>query len=135
MTSPDTQLLTFLIPGVLALLALVLAGVALMRLGTLRRRLAELETQIALSSEHYRGLSIGAVGQGEQLLRLEQDLARLKNRLEEVASSSDGAGAVANQAIRMARKGCSAREIMETCGLSEIEADLVVLMHKSGRTE
>jgi hypothetical protein len=33
----------------------------------------------------------------------------------------------------MARKGHPASEIMETCGLSQMEADLVVLLHKEAR--
>jgi uncharacterized coiled-coil protein SlyX len=131
MTSPEPQLLAVLISGALALLALVLAGVASVRLAGLHRRLAELEVQAALNDQYYQGLSAGAVGQGEQLARLEQDVVRLRAGMDELAAA-DG-GTVFSQAIAMARKGCSAREIMEACGLSEIEADLVVLMHRSGR--
>jgi uncharacterized coiled-coil protein SlyX len=134
MSSPEIQLFTILIMGALALFALGLAAIAFVRLTAMHRRVGELEAQAEQNAEHYRGLSAGVVGQGEQLARLEQELVRLRSRLDEVAANSEGTGAAFDQAVRMARKGCSAREIMETCGLSEIEADLVVLMHKSGRT-
>lgn len=130
MISPELQSLVVLAACLLALLALIIAVAALSRASSMRRQLNELETREELSDEHYRGLSTGMLGQSEQLSRLEHEIGRLRSRLDEVASSGDGAGAAFSQAIRMARKGCSAREIMETCGLSEIEADLVVLMHK-----
>ena len=120
----------FHIAVLLALLAGALAGFALWRLGALRRRLDELESALTVSEQHYQGLSSSSLSQGRRLLQLEQDLARLRARLEEVASSGDVSDSVFNQAIRMARRGCSAQEIMETCGIGQIEADLVVLMHQ-----
>lgn len=135
MSSPDIQLFAILVIGALASLAVVLAAVALGRLQDVRQRLAEVEASLALSDEHYQGLSAGALGQGQRLLQMEQDFARLRSRLDEVAASGDSGGAAFDQAIRMARKGRSAQEIMETCGLGEIEADLVVLMHKTGRID
>jgi uncharacterized protein YoxC len=135
MNSPDSQLFIVSAAAVLALLAIAFAVLIFSRLKQVSRRLDEAETALALNGEHYQGLAAGALGQGQRLLQLEQDFARLRSRLEEVAASGDGNGSAFNQAIRMARKGCSAREIMETCGLGEIEADLVVLMHKSGRID
>lgn len=127
------QQLLLLALAVLALLAVVLAALSLVRLQELRRRLEETEAALAVSDQHYQGLSSSSLGQGRRLLQLEQDVGKLRARLEEVASSGDINDSVFNQAIRMARKGCSAQEIMDTCGLGQIEADLVVLMHKSGR--
>ncbi|NLO79042.1 MAG: DUF2802 domain-containing protein [Xanthomonadaceae bacterium] len=125
----------FHIAVLLALLAGALAGFALWRLGALRRRLDELESALTVSEQHYQGLSSSSLSQGRRLLQLEQDLARLRARLEEVASSGDVSDSVFNQAIRMARRGCSAQEIMETCGIGQIEADLVVLMHQKGQAK
>lgn len=125
----------FHIAVLLALLAGALAGFALWRLGALRRRLDELESALTVSEQHYQGLSSSSLSQGRRLLQLKQDLARLRARLEEVASSGDVSDSVFNQAIRMARRGCSAQEIMETCGIGQIEADLVVLMHQKGQAK
>lgn len=117
--------------AVVSVLALILAGLALLRLKHLQQRLLENETHSRMNDENYHGLSLGAQGQGQRLLELEQELSRQRTRLDALASSGDGSGSAFSQAIRMARKGSTAREIMEICGLGEIEADLVVLMHKS----
>src|SRR5690554_5182684 len=127
----NTPELVSIVAALLAVAALALAAFALQRARALTQRVVELETSARRSAEFMEGFSEGAVGQGELIARVEQDLARLRSRLDQLASTSDGSGAAFNQAIRMARKGCSADEIMETCGLSKIEADLVVLLHRS----
>lgn len=126
------ELAILLLIGVAALVAIALGAIALRRIAVLRRRLASAEVLLSQNIEHFEGLSAGTLGQGQQLGRLEQELSRLRVRLDQLAANSDGSGngAAFAQAIRMARKGCAAREIMETCGLSQVEADLVVLLHK-----
>lgn len=113
----------------LAIVAMLVAVLALRRLSRLPARLRNLEQAQAQLVERFQGLSAGAIGQGRQLTQLEQHLGRLRERLDQLASS-DGAGGAFNTAIRLARRGISAREIMETCGLSEMEADLVILLHR-----
>lgn len=112
----------------LAVAAVLIAALSLRKLSRATVRLSELEQAQAKLAEHFQGLTAGAVGQGRRLAQLEQHLGRLRERLDQLASS-DGDGAAFNTAIRLARKGVSAREIMETCGLSEMEADLVILLH------
>lgn len=113
----------------LAAAAMLVAAMALRRFSRLPARLRDLEQAQAQAVEHFQGLAAGAIGQGRQLVQIEQHLGRLRERLDQLASS-DGAGGAFNTAIRLARKGISAREIMETCGLSEMEADLVILLHR-----
>lgn len=113
----------------LAILSLALAAVALWRVIVLRRRLEALAAAVEESRQQLRGLAVGAAGQGRHLARARQDLERLRSRLERLASGN-GANPAVDQAIRMARKGLVAREIMETCGLSQMEAELVVLVHQ-----
>lgn len=119
--------------GALLIAVLALAGtvVAFSRLRRLQARMDAAEQGVRQVGEYFQGLSAGALGQGEHLARVEADLSRLRDRMEQVATSGNE-GAAFNQAIRMARKGAPAREIMETCGLSQVEADLVVLLHKEG---
>ncbi len=117
----------------IAVFAIVAALVALYRADQGRRevvrRLDVLEQLQRRHSETVKGLSAGAVSQGEQVVRLEQELRRLKERLTSVAARETG-GAVFEQAIRMARRGASRDDIMQTCGLSLVEADLVILLHR-----
>lgn len=135
MTSPELVPLLYAALAVAAI-ALLLSLLAWLRVRGYATRLRGLEERVEQSLEYYQGLSAGAVGQGQHLVKMEQDLARMRTRLDQLAAGGGdggGNGAGFNQAIRMARKGCSAREIMETCGLSQVEADLVVLLHKEGQ--
>ncbi len=99
------------------------------RVERLERRQEGVETTTQQILEHFRGLSAGAVGQGEHLARVEQNLSRVRRRLDQVAAGGGSDGSRFNQAIRMARKGTPAKEIMDTCQISQVEADLVVLLH------
>ncbi|WP_435104302.1 DUF2802 domain-containing protein [Arhodomonas sp. AD133] len=116
----------------LAFSALAGAGWLFASVRTLERRVQALETVRDDLSEQFRALTAGAVGQGERLNRLEDEFGRLRHRLDTVASQEAGGGPAFSQAIRLARRGASAREVMETCGLSEMEAELVVTLHRDG---
>lgn len=105
------------------------------RIQRLERRTESVENSTRQILEHFRGLSAGAVGQGEHLARVEQNLSRVRRRLDQVASSGGTDGSRFNQAIRMARKGSAASEIVETCEISQVEADLVVMLHGQGSEE
>ena len=94
-------------------------------------RVAGLRNERRRLQETVEGLSAGAVAQGERIGRVEQELQRLKERLS-MLGSRESDNAAFDQAIRMARKGQPAADIAETCGLSKVEADLVVLIHQEG---
>lgn len=123
------------LPLLVAVAALIVAvGAAALALQHVRRieaRLAGLRDERRRLMEAVEGLSSGAVSQGERIARVEQELRRLKERLSMLGSRESGSEAF-EQAIRMARKGQPAEEIAEACGLSRVEADLVVLIHQEG---
>ncbi|MDN3518305.1 DUF2802 domain-containing protein [Aquisalimonas lutea] len=123
------------LPLLVAVAALVVAvGAAALALRHVRRieaRLTGLRDERRRLMEAVEGLSSGAVSQGERIARVEQELRRLKERLSMLGSRESGSEAF-EQAIRMARKGQPAEEIAEACGLSRVEADLVVLIHQEG---
>ena len=120
---------------IIALFALIAGGYALYRVEVDSRRregaIEELREAHQRLTEALETTSAGALAQGDQLVRLEQDLRRLKDRLTTVASRETGQEAF-NQAIRMARRGDSRDDIMASCGLSVVEADLVLLLHRDG---
>ncbi|MGD8710838.1 MAG: DUF2802 domain-containing protein [Ectothiorhodospiraceae bacterium] len=120
---------------VIAVAAVAVAAFALWRLSAVQRQAEQLDSTCGELNEQLHGLTAGAVGQRQQIGRLHDDISRLRDRLEAVADSGGAGGAVLDQAIRMAKKGMGAAEIMETCGLSQMEADLVVLLHRERRSE
>ncbi|MCC5857884.1 MAG: DUF2802 domain-containing protein [Ectothiorhodospiraceae bacterium] len=116
--------------AVLALAVALLAGVlAYRRISGLERRLSALEGERRQEAETVRALSAGAVSHGEQVIRVQRELSRLKEQLTTLAARGGGAE-VFEQAIRMARRGASREDIIQTCGLSQVEADLVLLLHR-----
>jgi hypothetical protein len=132
MITPEAGFLLFAL-ALAALGALLWAALLHSRVRALQARLEGMERTLQQSTEWYQSLSEGALGQGQHLVQVRQDLDRLKDRIEQIAVS-DPAGSAFSHAIRMARRGCPAAEIMETCGLSRVEADLVVLLHRSEQT-
>lgn len=118
-------------------LAVVAVAIALglwRREQALEQRLRASEDKVDDLAEQLRALTAGAVGQGERLNQVEEDTGRLRHRLDTVASQEGGGGPAFSQAIRLARRGASAEEVMETCGLSQMEAELVVTLHRDGTT-
>ena len=121
-----------LIVAVAALaVAVAVAAMAIYHVRRAEARVAGLRDERRRLLETVEGLSSGAVAQGERIARVEQELQRLKERLSMLGSRESG-NAAFDQAIRMARKGQPAEDISEACGLSKVEADLVVLIHHEG---
>lgn len=119
---------------VLVVVALGAAALVFLRLRALERRLADLERGWQDTVSQFRSLVAGSVGQGRHLAQVEEDLARLRHQLEQV-SSQEGGDAAYSQAIRLARRGAAAEQLVDTCGLSRMEADLVVLLHRRASAE
>lgn len=115
-----------------AFAALGVAVWALWRALVAERALRELHRQFEDVAGRFQGLSAGSVGQGQHLARLESDVARLRDRLDRLGNQ-EGGDAAFGHAIRMARRGSDVDEIMEACGLSRMEADLVVRLHHQGQ--
>lgn len=123
--------LSLLVAVAALVVALGAVALALQHVRRVEARLAGLRDERRRLMEAVEGLSSGAVAQGERIARVEQELRRLKERLSMLGSRESGSEAF-EQAIRMARKGQPAEEIAEACGLSRVEADLVVLIHQEG---
>jgi uncharacterized coiled-coil DUF342 family protein len=73
-------------------------------------------------------LGSSAVGLGQRVDRLAAELQRVKERLEQFESSHAHTAPYA-QAIRMASRGTGVEELMETFGLSRVEAELLHKVH------
>ncbi|RLK50671.1 uncharacterized protein DUF2802 [Alkalispirillum mobile] len=113
---------------VLVLLALLVSWRAVAAARRLEQRVEGLERSLRRTNEQYQGLSAAALGAGDQMAQTHQELTRLKSRMEQVAQSGPASTGY-EQAIRMARKGMAAAEIMDTCGVGQVEADLIVRLH------
>ncbi len=114
-------------------LALGLAGVALVvafyALVAARRERQRMAREAEAVRTDLRGLVSAAVGVGERVMRLERQLSHLAERQDQL-DLSDPAHQSYQQAIRMARRGASMEDLMDVCGLTRGEAELVAMLHR-----
>lgn len=112
----------------------VLASVGLMQLRSLRRALAhsDLQGQAALRQIHedMRALCAGSAAVGTHLAALDQRLQRLAEQQRTLELREPG-GQSYGFAIRLAQQGASVEELMENCGMSRGEAELLLRLHHS----
>ncbi len=121
---------TALLGGVALLLALGAFWKA--RSNDLRgQRNAELlEQRIDSLENELSALMDGSCGMGNQLHEIHRDLKGTIERQQQLEQREMGELPY-NEAIRMVARGAGAEELMQGCGLSQSEADLVLLLHKA----
>jgi len=127
-------------PSLLALSALVVAvavgAVLLLALRRERRERARQAESLQTIQRDLRALCNSAVTVGERINRAERRVQQLAERQEELGlrqdqiDQEDPEGRAYAQAVKMAQKGARAEELMEVCGLTRGEADLIAMMHR-----
>jgi hypothetical protein len=117
-----------ILAGALAL-ALVALLVAVVVLVAMRRERARLAREAEVVRGDMRALVSAAVGVGERVMRLERQLTQLAERQDQL-DLNDPAHQSYQQAIRMARRGSDMNELIEVCGLTRGEAELVAMLHR-----
>lgn len=98
-----------------------------------RRRLAQHLHEIRDLQHDIRAITAAAIGVGERVLELERRQRRLSERQEQL-DIYDPANQPYEQAILMVRNGADVTELVDVCGISESEAELVALMHRLDQT-
>lgn len=118
---------------VVVILLAVLSVSALLLWLRSRRNMEELERRLtALVSKQQNEISAvfdGTFGVGKQVQALARDVRDLRER-QQRAEKSDPGELPYNQAMRMVESGADADQLVERCGLSRSEAELVVLLHE-----
>lgn len=99
--------------------------------GRLSDRLAEAEQQLRRVSNDMGALCSASAGAGEHVVRLEQQMKRLTERqnMLELRASADRPY---SEASRLAHDGADVHELVNTCGLTRGEAELMVMLHGQG---
>jgi len=125
---------------VLALLALGISAVigvaAFTALARERRARQQQDATLQTIQRDLRALCNSAVTVGERIKRAERRLQQLTERQDELGlrqdqiDQEDPEGRAYAQAVKMAQKGARAEELMEMCGLTRGEADLIAMMHR-----
>lgn len=122
----DIYLITVMLAAA-ALLCVVLFVNQLVRTHGDRRRIEQLEITINELHENFNGLCSGSVGVGKRISRLESKTrqhAERQSRLEHKAPDLQSYG----NAARLANKGADMEELIDHCGLSRGEAELILFL-------
>ena len=102
----------------------------LWKLRSMRLRQA---TQIDTLKSDMRALVSAAIGVGERVHKIEKSLKEVSHRQEVIDQTDPGAQAY-QQAIKMAQKGASIDELIDICGLTRGEAELIAMLHRMERS-
>ena len=124
---------------ILILLVMALAaGLALQyrALDSIRRNASDLADRLRLAQDRVKqieqelgALCSASVGAGDHLMRLEQQVRRINERQNILEMRSVGQRPYA-QASELVHKGADIKELMEACGLTRGEAELLVMMQR-----
>lgn len=116
--------------SVLVLLMGALLALSLLKLRVVRQLQAR-QTEVLKSD--MRALVSAAIGVGERVHRIEKSLKEVSHRQEVIDQTDPGAQAY-QQAIKMAQKGSSIEELIDICGLTRGEAELIAMLHRMERS-
>lgn len=114
------------------------AGLALQyrALDRIKRNASELADSLRLAQDRVKqmeqelgALCSASVGAGDHLMRLEQQVRRINERQNVLEMRSVGDRPYA-QASELVHKGADIEELMEACGLTRGEAELLVMMQR-----
>ncbi len=125
MTVSWMTLTEYALPGISLLLVAVFGMLLLSTRRTLRRQALLLKSV----KNDLRALCSSAVGVGERVGRLEGRLRQLSERQDQLDLREPSAQPY-QQAIKLVHNGADVDEIVEACGLSRGEAELVMMMHR-----
>jgi hypothetical protein len=115
--------------------ALLLTAVAGLIFAMHRMRKQEKRYNAALRSlqDDFAALCNGAVGVGDHLYHVEQNLRRLSQRQDQV-DLHDPTQQSFDHAVRLVENGASIEDVMSQCGLVRSEAELLAMLHRRGKT-
>ncbi len=107
-----------------ALLLCLMALYVMRRTRALERIHTEVDASIEEIRNEVQGISHGAMGVGRRALTLEKHIHVLEGRIEEM-QKNDPAKVSYSEAARLVELGASVDDLMNTCGISRPEAELV----------
>lgn len=126
-----TEILMLLVT--VALFGTVIQSIALLRAKRSYREVTDIlqdaQRRIKQMEQELGALCSAAAGAGEHVLKLEQKVKRIIERqnLLELRASSDRPY---NQASQLVHRGADINELVDTCGLTRGEAELLVMMQR-----
>jgi len=128
MSELDLSLLIAIPALFLGLVACIGVARANMRLSEASKRYALLQRELELVRQSISGLTAGAVGMDQRMLRLEVREKVLSER-QETYENQQSDEQPYGHAIRLVQQGAGVGRLIDELNLSESEADLIVRLH------
>lgn len=125
----------FLSPWLLLIVSGAILVLSLYIITRLQRQIRMQSRAIASLRNDLRAITAAAVGVGERVVKIERNQRQLSDRQELLDSHDSGSTAPYEQAIRMVQHGAAPEQLVQACGLSQNEAELISLMHRLDKNE
>ncbi len=113
----------------LAIVSLIALAMVWLTRRSMFRLESDLAAQIKEQQNELSAILDGTFGVGKQVQELAKDLRDIKERQQRLETSDQGELPY-NQAMRMVTTGADVDQLVESCGLSRSEAELVLLLHE-----
>jgi len=123
----DSKMMTIILVTSISLVAVIVATTSY-RLFKLNKHQA---AKIAGLQDQLSVLCAGAVGSDKKISRFEQTLNQLKEHQNTLDLGMSSQQQNYDHAIRLARKGVSMNQLIDSCNLSDEEAHLINRLHGS----
>ncbi len=126
----------------IAIIALLFSNVLLITLGFMVARLhspavseGELEQETPNLHQEIKSISLSLAALSERLVKLEIQIGQLRDQAgqQTLPLNRDAEQKSFKVATKLALQGASADEIVELCGLTRGEADLICMLHSSNQ--
>lgn len=118
------------VPILIWVCALVLLVAVLINLRS-QRQVRNLKKELLQTRSDIRALTTSSLGVGGRLKKLEQHQRQLAVKQDEFEHEHvEQAGQPYEHAIHLARQGADVNEIVDMCGVSRNEAELIQMMHR-----
>ncbi len=122
----NQEFIMLLTVGCFALLLLLIQARTIRRQN---KRIVEMDKQIEQLASTTTALCAGAVGVDRRVVKLERNSRELVHRQESIESQQHTADRPYGEAIQMVQRGAVASRLVEELGLSNSEAELLVMLH------
>ena len=126
---PENADAFLILTAVMALVAVVALMALAMILRSQGRKITELREGIHALGADFNALCSGATGVDRRISRLERQGLDLGHRQETLENQRQVGDMPYGEAIQLVQKGASAERLVEELGLSQGEAELVMLLH------
>ncbi len=128
-TMPENTDAVWILTAAIAVMAVATLLALAMTMRLQSRKLTELREGIRALGSDFNALCSGATGVDRRISRLERQGLDLDHRQETLENQRQTGDMPYGEAIQLVQKGASAERLVEELGLSQGEAELVMLLH------